>query len=59
MSVPRAEMGWGKEEPMRLRVQAGEEVWIEYRSPIVHLGKSHSDPACFKWLVPTSYIKSE
>lgn len=57
VSVPRAEMGWLKDTPMRLRVQAGGEVWIKYSSPIVHLGKSSSDPACFKWLIPVDYIK--
>lgn len=59
VTVPRAEMGWTEEKPMRVRVQAGDEVWIKYRSPIVHLGKNHSDPACFKWLIPDNYIKSD
>jgi hypothetical protein len=57
VTVPRAEMGWTEDTPMRVRVQTGNELWIKYRSPIVHLGKNHSDPACYKWLIPEKYIK--
>lgn len=52
ITIPRAEVGWTEDRPLKLRLKADGKLWIPEDLPVNTLGKHEMSPGEYGWLLP-------